>query len=169
MALNMHLPTGNTGKQKGGRSANLLYEKDFCSLFCSVSFWLGSVSAPDGHTGLQYAFVIHALPQVSAPFSALVWSSHCLTMPQPQQYGCIRALSSLSFLYASSPKHQLLWTAPCHPSPQQGLQCTSYEPECSIMVHVGFSLHRQGDCGLHLSSKKKISTICFLHISAVNS
>lgn len=162
----MHLPTGNTSKGKGPGLHTSCMKKIFALCFIPCHFDELGVSAPDGHTGLRCGFPIHALPQVFSSFQRKCVIELLVNL---SSMAALPSLSSFSFLHGSflPPKRQLLWTAPLHPSPQRGLQRTSYEPECSTMARVGFSLHGRGDCGLHLSSKKKMSAVCFLYISAL--
>lgn len=92
---------------------------------------------------------ISSLPQILSSFQ------HTCDFCDPA--ACCYTITSvvwLHFPYLSSPSFlhgSLNHTISSLPSARRDSQ----EPEYSVMAHVGFLLHRQEDCGLHLSSKKK--------------
>lgn len=94
-----------TSKGKGGRAANLLYEKDFCSLFYSMTSWLARCICPrwshwtaiwishpcpplgiqllsaylcnpaTGHHTITSGVWLHVLPSLPSHFSVVLSSS----------------------------------------------------------------------------------------------
>lgn len=115
----MHLTTGNASKGKGGRAAKPPLWKGF--LLPVLFHVILTVSAPVTLNCDMDFPSMHSL-SYSSPFSILAWSSHWLPYHNLSRMGIFPPLPSPSFLHGCFlfPKHQMLWTAPFHPSPQGG-------------------------------------------------
>lgn len=162
----MHLPTVKTRKRKGARLQTSSMKRISALYFIPYHFWLHvCICSKWSDWVTKWIFLSMPSLQHSVPFSVIYL---VVSILKPQYYGCI---FFLLFFFISPwifPGLQMTFALNSNFIPHFSRACSiTLKPECSVMALEGFLLHRQGDCGLHLFSKREISMVCFLYICSL--